>query len=288
MREPRGMLKASRMGTRRALRRRPWARRLALSIWVSLSLTSSWVCAQSKDELARKHFESGAAYLQQSDYESALREFENSYRLSPRPEILLSIATVHERTGELGSAVDALNRYLETAPNGEYAETVKLRIENLQKRREEEERAQEPPAEPVPEATPAPAAPAAPAQEEPLPAPVPALSPQEPNRLPAYLAFGGAGLFAIGATVTGVMASGKYADLEDSCKPHCTDDEISGSKNLALTSTVLTAVAVVGAGLGVTLWFSADSGSEAVAGTVPLVAVSSHGNDIGAQARWTF
>ena len=275
------------MPERRSACRRAWATRLLLSILLGLSLTSVRASAQSKDELARKHFESGAAYLQQSDYESALREFENSYRLSPRPEILLSIATVHERTGKLDDAVDALNRYLETAPDGQYAETVKVRIENLQKRRQEEERAKEPP----PPVEPAPEAPAPPVvHEQPIMEPEPAPPPhaEGPNRLPAYFAFGGAGLFAIGATVTGVMANAKYGDLEDSCKPNCTDEQISDAKNLALTSSVLTAVAVVGAGLGVTLWFSADSDDEAVAGSVPRVAVTSDGSAVRAQAVFSF
>jgi hypothetical protein len=269
------------------VRRRCWERGLLLSTLFCVLLSSVLVCAQSKDELARKHFESGAAYLQQSDYESALREFENSYRLSPRPEILLSIATVHERTGRLGDALDVLNRYLEMAPDGQYAETVKLRVENLQKRSEEEERAKEPPApvESAPEA-PHPAV----VQGQPAMArdPAPPARPGEPYRLPAYLALGGAGLFAIGATVTGVMANSQYGDLTDSCKPNCTDDQISSAKNLALTSSVLTAVAVVGAGLGVTLWLSASSDSESVTKSMPRVAVSSHGSDVRAQAAWSF
>src|SRR5688572_26618057 len=74
---------------------------------------------QDSDELARKHFESGVAYLQESDYENALRAFEKSYELSKRPEILLNIATVNERRNDLKGAITALEKFLATAPESD-------------------------------------------------------------------------------------------------------------------------------------------------------------------------
>src|SRR5262245_55565572 len=69
------------------------------------------------DELARKHFDSAVAYLDEIDYENALKAFQKSYDLSHRPEILLNIATVHEKRGDVPSAIEALKRYLAEAPN---------------------------------------------------------------------------------------------------------------------------------------------------------------------------
>src|ERR1051325_6230673 len=97
-------------------------------------LTAGAAHADTADELAHKHFESGAAYLEQADYESALREFNAAYDLSKRAEILLNVATVYERMNKLKDAVAALEHYLTDAPQGEHAETVKIRIENLKKR----------------------------------------------------------------------------------------------------------------------------------------------------------
>jgi hypothetical protein len=66
--------------------------------FVGLTLLSSMpVLAQTDDDAARRHFESGAEYLARSDYENALREFKAAYELSKRPELLLNIATVYER-----------------------------------------------------------------------------------------------------------------------------------------------------------------------------------------------
>src|SRR3954452_3769018 len=98
--------------------------------------------AQSDDENARIHFESGAAYLKQSDNENALREFQAAYSLSKRPALLLNIANVYERMGKPKEAVDSLTKYLEEDPKTADRTTVETRITNLKKRAE----AQPPPA----------------------------------------------------------------------------------------------------------------------------------------------
>src|SRR5215203_4802990 len=82
----------------------------ACSVW----LGSATGHAQStSDDLARRHFDSGVAYLEESDYDNALKAFQKAYDLSKRPEILLNVATVHERQSDLSSAVAALKAYLE-------------------------------------------------------------------------------------------------------------------------------------------------------------------------------
>src|SRR5450432_3613026 len=90
--------------------------------------------AQSDDENARRHFESGAAYLQQSDNDNALREFQAAYSLSKRPALLLNIANVYERMGKLKEAVDALTKYLAEDPKSPDRTTQETRIANLKKR----------------------------------------------------------------------------------------------------------------------------------------------------------
>jgi tetratricopeptide (TPR) repeat protein len=239
--------------------------------------------------MARRHFESGVAYLQESDYESALRAFEKAYELSKRPEIQLNIATVHERQGRLTDAIASLERYLSEAPDGEHIETVKLRISNLRKRLETEPGAPgteapkpEPAPAPPPAATPPPAAPA-PAP----PAAAPAARP-EPNRIPAYVAFGVGGVAAAGAVLTGIFAKAEYDNAETECQQACSDDELSTGRTLAVTSTVLTGVAIVGAALGVTLWLTTDSGEEQVRGPSPRVFVGLRDGQPSAAASWRF
>jgi tetratricopeptide (TPR) repeat protein len=263
-------------------------RRLAALAGALLIVFSLPAVAQSSaDDLARKHFESGVAYLQESDYPSALRAFQKAFELSKRAEILINIATVHERAGDLPAAVGSLERYLELEPSGKHADTVKLRLANLQKRIE--------PPPPDPEAGPGEPEPEPEPESAPATAPPPpvlaAAERREPNRLPAYVAFGVGGLAAAGAVLTGVFAQREYDAAENRCAPACTDGDVAPGENLAIASTILTGVAVVGVGVGAVLWFTADS-SEAAASSARLprfdLRVGAAPGSARAHALWRF
>ncbi len=61
-------------GTRQ--RSRFWASLVALAI--ASQSASAFGQGDSPDDLARRHFESGVAYLQEADYENALKAFEST------------------------------------------------------------------------------------------------------------------------------------------------------------------------------------------------------------------
>jgi tetratricopeptide (TPR) repeat protein len=242
--------------------------------------------APSSDDLARRHFDSGAAYLQESDYDNALKAFEKAYELSKRPAILINIATVEERRGNLEGAITALRKYLELEPAGEHTETTKLRLQNLEKRAAE--------AGPRPAPVPPPSS-AQPAPPPPAPAPTPAPKTPPPasdaggtvDRTPAYIAFGVGGVAAIGAIVTGILADSEYQSKKEECSPACTDEELSSGRTLATVSTVATGVAVVGAGFGLVLWLSAPPSDASAAGR-PRVLVGLGRGGPRAEARIDF
>ena len=251
-------------------------------------LSSSVGHAQStSDDLARRHFESGVAYLEESDYDNALKAFQKAYDLSKRPEILLNLATVHERQSDLPGAVASLKQYLEAAPQGEHVETVKLRIQNLEKRLQDQATAKEAAAAPPPAPAPPPATHPKPAPSQPAaPPPAPAT---EPNRLPAFIALGAGGVMAGGSLITGVIAKSKYDDAKNTCGHGCSDDALSSSKTFAITSTVLTGAAVLGVGLGVGLLLATgDSDSNSVGGTKPRIDVALGPRVAAASAMWSF
>jgi len=249
---------------------------LALTALVALGASAG---AQTDDENARRHFESGAAYLQQSDYDNALREFQGAWALSKRPTLLLNIATVYERMGKLREAVDSLETYLKAVPppkDGEPAErgatdrgTVEVRIVNLKKRIDAER-----PPPPVASSSAAPAAPAAP--------PAPAAA---PARTVAWIAFGVAGASAAGAVVTGVVAKGKYDDAKSTCAPSCDDATVSSVKSAALVSDLFAGAAVVGAGIGTWLWLRATPSRT---GAVPVVVAAPSKDGGKLEATWRF
>ncbi len=239
----------------------------------------------SSDDLARRHFESGVAYLEESDYDSALVAFQKAYDLSKRPEILLNLATVQERKGDLTAAVAALHAYLDAAPEGEHMTTVKLRLQNLDKRRTEQAERKPAPAEPPP-------APPPPTTAVPQPAPQPSAPPASPrleqSRLPAFISLGVGGLMAGGALATGLVAKAKYDDAEETCGHFCRDDQLSSSRTFALTSTVLTGAAVLGVGLGVVLLLTTPETEAEVGGVVPRWDVAVTPRAAAASAAWTF
>ncbi len=248
----------SAFGEKHACRRFP----AALLCVGLLSLAAPASAQSSADDLARRHFESGVAYLEESDYENALRAFEKSYELSRRPEILLNIAVVHERLGTLSDAIAALRQYLAEAPEGEHVETVRRRIENLEKRLPTQSAA-EPSASASRETTP-PVEPAATPPASSGAAPAPAQhraiekAPPAPNRSPAFIALGIGAAATAGAVLTGLVAQLEYDEKKESCVRPCPDSELALGKGMALANTVLAGVAVVAVGVGVTLYLSSE------------------------------
>lgn len=231
----------------------------------------------ASDDLARRHFDAGTAYLEESDYDNALRAFEKAYELSPRPAILLNIATVQERRGDLKAAIAALEAYLQAEPEGEHAETTRLRIQNLAKRAEAQ-------AAPSPAAAPPPPPPPVTAKT-PLPPPPPPRDTGS-SRLPAYVAFGVGGAGAVTAIVTGIIANAKYQSAKDVCSPRCTDDQLASGRTLAWVSTISTGVAIVGAGVGFTLLLT-SSGNDGAA-TAPALHVGFGPAGPSAEAKLRF
>ncbi|MEZ4226582.1 MAG: hypothetical protein R3B13_36885 [Polyangiaceae bacterium] len=244
---------------------------------LALCLHASAAVAQDDpDALARRHFESGVAYLVESDYENALKAFQKAYELSKRPDLLLNIATVHERSSRLDLAVAALEEYLKVAPESEQTETVRLRLANLQKRLEEQRERDRAEAEAMRAKVAASASPSASGGDPGGGAPQ-----HQPNRVPAFVAFGVAGASMVGAVVTGVMAKSEYDDAEGRCAPNCEQSAVDAGKNLALVSTVLTGVAIVGTGVGLVLWLGQDT-PQTTAHRLQLTAGARPG---GAEAR---
>jgi hypothetical protein len=266
----------------------------ALGCFGLLALAGPAIADDSADELGRRHFESGEAYFKVSDYDNALREFTQAYELSKRPEVLISIATVHERMAHLREAIAALEQYLAAAPEGKEADTMRIRVENLKKRLESAPS----PAAPAPGPGPAPASstasppaakPTAPAASSRAPASPPAPSEDYGPNVPALLALGVGVLATGGAVVTGILAQNEYNDAKKTCSPSCTDHQLAPGRTLAWTSTALTGVAIVGVGVGVTLLLTGHKKSEAPpTARIPTLFVGLGPRGAGAAASFSF
>jgi tetratricopeptide (TPR) repeat protein len=238
------------------------------------------------DELARRHFESGAAYFEEAEYLEALKAFEKAYELSKRSAILLNISIVQERLNNLPAAIAALDDYLERTPDDGEVETLRRRRDNLQKRLESGQGRTDGETG---------TGSAAGATDKPLVLPEP-LAPQDPKSPPAHsptahapepwltYAFVGVGAAtALGALATGIAAQLEYDDLKGRCAPRCSKADTAPGQTLAVTSTILTGLSVVTLGVGAWLWFKPSQEPS-----VPSVSLMG-GPDLAlAQARWSF
>lgn len=82
---------------------------------------------------ARTFYENGEQLYKEGRYADASVAFEESYRLSERPELLYNLAACEERLGNLQGALDHLNRYRVYASPDE-REALERRIVNLERR----------------------------------------------------------------------------------------------------------------------------------------------------------
>jgi hypothetical protein len=83
---------------------------------------------------ARQHFMAGQDYYTQGRYNKAIEEFEEAYRLDPRPLLLFNIAQAYEKLGQLKKTVDYLKRFLEAEPDTDERTTLLNKIANLEAR----------------------------------------------------------------------------------------------------------------------------------------------------------
>ncbi len=116
-------------------------RALPLAAVLSL-LAASPARAQPEVEIARKYFELGQSLYNRADYEGALKQFSEAYRLARRPGILFNLGRCHENLGQYEQAIGRYEEYLRSAPAD--AEAVRSRVSNLrqlgERRRAEQER----------------------------------------------------------------------------------------------------------------------------------------------------
>jgi tetratricopeptide (TPR) repeat protein len=247
----------------------------ALPLLLLLSLLPSSAAAQSDDERARGHFRAGASYFDQRRFELAAREFEEAYRLSERPALLLNLATTYERMGRHERAATYLARYLEADPDTPERRTLEARLEALRERVAEESAPEE-----EADAAPPAAAPTRPPEADEGGGPSGLLIGSLAS-LGAAVAFGGV---ALG---TGLVSNDRLAQLEAACGPEqaCPpelDPVIDEGETMATVSTVFLFAGVAAAVAGATLLaLDLTSGDD----DQPTARASVWGSPTGAGAR---
>jgi Tetratricopeptide repeat len=209
------------------------------------------------DERAQRHWGSGMAYLDEGEFDKALEAFQKAYELSGRPRILLGIAVTHEQRGDLQQAVKTLDQYLRLAPTAKNAAAITTHRDELLARYQEQLRlmheAKRDESKPAPTGS---ADPVVTHTEGTRSPPAPHPTPTERSPVLKWSALGVGVASGVAATVSGVLAWQTSKDLEETCGStrSCSQKETEPGRTMALVSTVLTGVAVLGLGVGV--WLS--------------------------------
>lgn len=85
------------------------------------------------DVEARARFSAGESAYAQARYEEALRDFQRSYELSGRPELLYNVGLSAERLRQDALAIESFERFLDLRPDHEHADQVRTRLALLQR-----------------------------------------------------------------------------------------------------------------------------------------------------------
>ena len=155
-----------------------WAVRIAV-VLVAAGLAAGGVARAAPTDAqaaeARLHYAQAARAYDLAEYEAALGEFKEAYRIVDDPAFLFNIAQCHRKLGHPADAITFYRTYLRRAPNTPHRPEVERFIVDLEK-----ESAFRPAS-----ATPSPAAPAAAASAAAAPALIP---PAPPARAAAPVA----------------------------------------------------------------------------------------------------
>lgn len=210
-----------------------------------LVVTSATASAQgdADEAAARAHFESGRLHFDNGNYEMALREFQASYELSHRAELLYNLYVTSERLGDLPAAVEYLERFLADGnPEADRRAQLERRLRNLRERRDR-----------TPSTT----------------------APRRGDVVPAAIAFGVAGAGLLSFAITGGLALAEDGSIAAGCGAtvSCTDAQLSTLGTLTVIADVswVTAAVASAAGVVLLLTLGLDSGEAESARVVPLV-----------------
>jgi tetratricopeptide (TPR) repeat protein len=106
--------------------------RIAFAVVAVSACMASRPCAADEDQDARAHFAAGKAHYENGRYADALKDFQESFRLSRRPELAYNIGVCQERLGEYAAAIVSYRLYLKEVPDSPDRDTVAARIAFLQ------------------------------------------------------------------------------------------------------------------------------------------------------------
>ncbi|MBA3460678.1 MAG: hypothetical protein H0T46_11985 [Deltaproteobacteria bacterium] len=266
-------------------------KRLLLPIVMLCVLTSSAFADQATDLEA-----SGNKHFQLAEYDRAITDFKEAFRLSDAPGYLYNIAQAYRLKGDCRTAATFYKNYLRRMPDAANAAKVRERVTEM------DACAAKQPPDPVPTTTTTPpttteSPPVTPTvvttQPETPPEPLP---PQPEGNSRGWMTYTGIAGMGVGALGLGVgvkfMLDGKSAnsDLKEKCMVSCTGAQAltiqkrgQDANRNAVISSVAGGVFLVG---GIVLFVLSRGGDRS--NEAPAAAVSVTSNGASASYAWRF
>lgn len=222
---------------------------------------------QEREREARALFQLAHAHYDTGRYAEAATELERAYELSPRPEILLDIHLTYREIGNAERSADALRRYLAAARGiaaedrivlerrlGALEATIAQQRESAAAAGTTAASASAAPVEPERTAPAAPATAASDAERR-----VPIAAPESADATP-WGAVVGYSLGGVGVLMTAIAGPLALAERDKlTCRPACTDSEVSAARALGITADVGLGIAAAGAIAGTVLLLTQPS-----------------------------
>ncbi len=198
----------------------------------------------SADDKAKEFYEEGKAHFQAGRFEEALNAFNEAYNLTLEPALLFNLGASAEAMGDRERAKAYYLVYLEESPDAPDEAEVRSRIEKLSQD-------PEPPSSDTQETE---ETQQITTSTENVDASTYYASNQDKKKHATIwpsLMIGLGGMTLVGGMISAIVAKSRYDGLESSCKPNCTDNQVSDAKAPAVAADVLFVLGGIAATAGV-------------------------------------
>lgn len=254
---------------------------MGVAVCLALCVTTAASAQRTDDERARAHFLAGNSYFEQARYQEAHDQFLEAYELSHRVELLLNASKAAERYLDFEEAIRLVDLFLQEAPPDHQMRSVETtRREQLVILRDRQAAAQ---AQNPPPAT----------TQTTNPEPTPDAGRGGLGTL-GWVGVGVAGggvALGVVSLATGLVANGKYGDLEDDCPggvcPPGSQGRIDSGRRMARLSTATTIIGAAGV-IGGVILIIVDDGPEESPTASARPTVTGGPGEAGLGLRWSF
>jgi len=106
---------------------------LVVAVAAAPARAAALQATESETAAARQHYAQGSRLYDLAEYEPALHEFREAYRIVGDPAFLFNIAQCHRKLGHTQDAISFYRTYLRRAPNAANRGEVERRIAELER-----------------------------------------------------------------------------------------------------------------------------------------------------------